>query len=267
MIADVHIPTVVIMNTCMILNAAVNPATIWVDATIAINAFSIIDMSDIISCSTLAGMDTLINSFIILLLYLNCFLDRSTYVSFLMNIQYIIRHVATSADSMVAIAAPSTPHPSVYMNIGSIIIFSIPVNASARVALFTSPSALSSLDSIPLNTIVKDPRVIIDAYGFAYCITDDAPIATSIGSRHGITIIISRIDIIIPVSTPCSALLLAFSLSSEPMYLDISEFAPAPNPFASPPYIINSGVTNPNAARGSDPNPDTHTLSNVIYHV
>ena len=176
-------------------------------------------------------------------------------MSFLINIQYNIKHVATVAESIVASAAPSTPRFNVYMNIGSIIIFSTPVNIRAIVARFTSPSALNSLDNIPLNISVNDPSIMIAAYGFAYVITDEAPITI-----NGISI-----DSISPIITPCSALLSALSFLFAPIYREMREFAPAPNPFAIPPIIINNGVTNPIAASGSDPSPATHTLSTMLY--
>ena len=61
------------------------------------------------------------------------------------------------------------------------------------------------------------------------------------------------------------AALFAEALSSAPMYLDISEFPPAPSPFPKPTKIINSGVTYPSAASGSAPSPATQILSIMLF--
>ncbi len=67
------------------------------------------------------------------------------------------------------------------------------------------------------------------------------------------------------ISIECIALFDAFCLSFAPMYRDMREFAPAPNPFPIPPIMINIGATNPIAASGSAPSPATHTLSTMLY--
>lgn len=50
------------------------------------------------------------------------------------------------------------------------------------------------------------------------------------------------------------------------MNLDINEFAPAPIPFPNPTIIMNIGDTNPTAAKGPAPSPDTHILSTTLFN-
>ena len=63
----------------------------------------------------------------------------------------------------------------------------------------------------------------------------------------------------------CIAALFAEVLSSAPIYLDIREFPPAPNPFPNPTIIINNGVIYPSAANGSAPSPATQILSIILF--
>ena len=63
----------------------------------------------------------------------------------------------------------------------------------------------------------------------------------------------------------CIAALFAECLSSAPMYLEITEFPPAPRPFPNPTIIRNNGVVYPSAARGSAPSPATQMLSIMLF--
>lgn len=84
---------------------------------------------------------------------------------------------------------------------------------------------------------------------------------------HGSSIAGIIIESMRAIIIPCIALFDAWCLFLAPIYLDISEFTPAPNPFAIPPIIINIGVTNPIAASGSAPNPDIYPIYHIIYHI
>lgn len=103
-----------------------------------------------------AGIPTSSISLIMFFRNLKFLRDMLTNVSFFMSNQYIITIALNSEDKSDAIAAPATPHFSMYMNIGSNNMFAIADIAITIVALSISPSPRS----IPLAPEDKKNMII-----------------------------------------------------------------------------------------------------------
>ena len=69
------------------------------------------------------------------------------------------------------------------------------------------------------------------------------------------------IPIMIVITSECNAALFATSSLLAPIALTIIELVPTSTPFEIPVTISINGVTNPIAAKASDPSPDIHIIS------
>ncbi len=91
-----------------------------------------------------------------------------------------------------------------------------------------------------------------------------APMSTISGSEKRSRIRVDITETIITKSMACMVALSAPFLSRAPILRDMAEEAPAPRPMESPITTIKTGVTNPTAARASDPRPETQAALTTL---
>lgn len=172
-----------------------------------------------------------------------------------------------SREISVAIAAPLTPNFSVYIRMGSIIMFMIAAIIIAYIGLCASPSLLS-IPYIEFEDIISmDPIISIVPYSSEYFIVFPAPRIWSMGFSSISRSIVVIIDVIIVIISVCMLPLSALFLFFSPMYLEIADDAPAPSPFPIPTNAMNMGFMYPTPASASAPKPDTQNVSIRLYRL
>jgi len=110
-----------------------------------------------------------------------------------------------------------------------------------------------------VKTINMDPEKTILPYSMARPREEPAPIAERRGSRVKRRTAVSIIETSKTSRRACMVVLSAPLLSCAPILREMEEETPAPRPLLRPTTTMNMGVTNPTAARASDPRPATQT--------
>lgn len=124
-----------------------------------------------------------------------------------------------------------------------------------------APSPRSIADSTPLITRNTVEMYMGMAYSMHSPIVSPAPNSIRTGSAVARRSTVRTADIARASMMPCEAMLLAADLWFAPILRDMADDIPMPSPFPIPMTAMYIGETNPTAAIGPAPSPETQRLS------
>jgi len=136
--------------------------------------------------------------------------------------------------------------------------------AMAYMVRLASPSPLKMAYAMLIKTTSMLPRKTILPYSRARPRASPAPMSTIRGSEKRSRTRVDTTETMITKSMACMVALSAPLLSRAPILREMAEEAPAPRPMDRPITTIKTGVTNPTAARASDPRPETQAALTTL---